>query len=231
MSFRDIFFCKAFQIDILCKIVYYISIILYKRKSFYVEEHHMKKRKIAIGVVAICLCGISLFVGSTFGGESNTTDVVVKGNTTAVSTLKKYLQNDRIIVGEDFSLPAETSALLLPDTEGFNSCALFQVEGVSDEYGEILFLYDNDRLLVTATPSERTFVKGYQIDLEYKNEKYHNSKNYHSGAFAWRYENTANLILSEDAMSSCSSIWSYNDNKVILIWCDKLNNPIWEDYN
>ena len=186
------------------------------------------KRKLFTLIVLLFLCGATLLVSSSIGGA---TDEVEKGNTTAVNTLKMYLHNDKITLGEDFSLRAKTTILLLPDTDGITRRVLWKVEGISDEYGDILFLYDNDTRVVTATPSTASFVTSeYQIDPEYMNEKYHNSKNYKVGAFAWKYENDANLIISDEAPDVCSSIWACSNDEVTLLWCDSQNNPIWEGY-
>ena len=110
---------------------------------------------------------------------------------------------------------------------------LWEVDEKVNTKINILFLYDNDKKVLLATHSDKSFASETKnIDKSYKEDKYHNSQNYSKGAFAWENDGYSRAILTDKQGYNCSSIWAYNTvtNSISLVWYDNQADA-WKDYN
>lgn len=164
------------------------------------------------------------YVPGSFEYQQFSTNIV-KGNETAVATIEKHL-NREVELGEDYP-PGPPVTIGKLEGENVNEM-LYELPDYTTERVDMIFLFRDDTVAVTATKSEKSFYTENELDQEWKYGNYHNFDNYNSGAFAWRFDDVSYCIASE-SIGTVTSIWAWNEEteRLHLIWCDRVNCPIW----
>lgn len=147
---------------------------------------------------------------------------LVEGNTTAVQTISNYL-NKEVTVGKDYTAAGLTGTRAYTNND---VCMSYEVYNYDQAY-RILYLYMDDTHIVEAKPSDKTYVNGEKLSMDYtKNNGYNNE------AYAWTYDGKATAVLDSNVCPTCTSVWAYDEanNTIRLIWCDSFDCQIWYNY-
>ncbi|MCR5145841.1 MAG: hypothetical protein K6B70_00610 [Clostridia bacterium] len=147
---------------------------------------------------------------------------LVEGNSTAVKTISNYL-NKEVTVGKDYPAPAMDGDRVFTND---NVCMRYEVSKYDQAY-KILYLYMDDTHVVEAKSSDRTYVDGEKLSMDFtKNDGYNNE------AYAWVYKGKATAVFDSNVCPTCTSIWALDEanNEVRLIWCDSFDCQIWYNY-
>lgn len=184
--------------------------------------------------LSFIMCGCGRIENSDKDSSPNTVGSVAnKSPERALQTIQSLLQKDvkvesNYLVGKPDDVRAIITSCPEEDDKLYN---IWTLDTSIQEPYSVIFLYKEDKKAVMATSSDRDFIGSqYQIELDYRDEQYHDTMNYGSdGAFAWNFCTCASAILGKEQDFECSSIWTYNETEssVSLIWSDEELN-IWK---
>ncbi len=163
--------------------------------------------------ISILLCGCGRGDNSSDDIESNTTPM-------AIQTIQNLLDDTTVKVKPDYSTIRVTVRSIVTYVEE-DLCNLWIVEDEIVPCYKVIFLYKDDKKALIASHSDRDFItSNYQIDNSFKEESYHDEKNYDNGAFAWEFSGCASAIIGKAQKYDVSSIYIYyeDQNTVSLCW-------------
>ena len=130
---------------------------------------------------------------------------------TAVSTI--YSKYKNITVGDEFKVKGTLSLSTVTSRDG-RILSVCTPENYSDKNVVFLFLTSGNTKVVEATEADHSYIEKGILDDEY--EHFHNVCNYNEDAFAFRYKDEVNVILT----NSLSSVWTMDpvSNEISIYW-------------
>lgn len=186
----------------------------------------MKKRFITTGVVAtiFSLSIATVSCGRPQKRDENSKKEIISSRELALQTIKESI-GENVQVEKDYAyfsielVDRIIEGMVVESTEpGIIYKAWIMNYPVEAPY-IVGFCFENDSQIVWAEECSKDFISQGIVDLDYKKEKYHTSKNY-DGAFAWNYADCATAIIGLENEYACSSVWAWDTekNSVSLVW-------------